>query len=75
MSIKINNDPKKVKQKTLTTMGLEPTIFRFEVGRLIHWATRPWNSPTVTITSDVRIYPFNCSHTRNTALYLLKNSP
>ena len=22
-------------------MGLEPTIFRFEVGRLIHWATRP----------------------------------
>ena len=25
----------------LTTMGIEPTIFRFEVGRLIHWATRP----------------------------------
>ena len=24
-----------------TTMGLEPTIFRIEVGRLIHWATRP----------------------------------
>ena len=22
-------------------MGLEPTIFRFEVGRLIRWATRP----------------------------------
>ena len=22
-------------------MGIEPTIFRFEVGRLIHWATRP----------------------------------
>ena len=21
-------------------MGLEPTIFRLEVGRLIHWATR-----------------------------------
>ena len=20
---------------------IEPTIFRFEVGRLIHWATRP----------------------------------
>ena len=36
MSIKINNDPKKVKEKTLTTMGLEPTIFRFEVGRHIH---------------------------------------
>ena len=28
-------------EKILTTMGLEPTIFRFEVGRLIHWATRP----------------------------------
>ena len=25
----------------MTTMGIEPTIFRFEVGRLIHWATRP----------------------------------
>ena len=23
-------------------MGLEPTIFRFEVGRLIRWATRPY---------------------------------
>ena len=23
-------------------MGIEPTIFRFEVGRLIHWATRPY---------------------------------
>ena len=22
-------------------MGLEPTIFRFEVGRRIRWATRP----------------------------------
>ena len=28
-------------QIKLTTMGIEPTIFRFEVGRLIHWATRP----------------------------------
>ena len=27
--------------RKLTTMGIEPTIFRFEVGRLIHWATRP----------------------------------
>ena len=27
--------------QNLTTMGIEPTIFRFEVGRLIHWATRP----------------------------------
>ena len=26
----------------MTTMGIEPTIFRFEVGRLIHWATRPY---------------------------------
>ena len=24
-------------------MGLEPTIFRFVAGRLIHWATRPVN--------------------------------
>ena len=23
-------------------MGLEPTIFRFEVGRLIRWASRPY---------------------------------
>ena len=30
------------KKKNLTTMGLEPTIFRFEVERVIHYATRPW---------------------------------
>ena len=24
----------------LPTMGFEPTIYRLEVGRLIHWATR-----------------------------------
>ena len=29
------------KWKVMTTMGLEPTIFRFEVGRRIRWATRP----------------------------------
>ena len=28
----------------MTTMGIEPTIFRFEVGRLIHWATRPYSA-------------------------------
>ena len=27
--------------KSMTTMGLEPSIFRFVAGRLIHWATRP----------------------------------
>ena len=32
------------KWKYLTTMGLEPTIFRFEVGRRIRWATRPQNT-------------------------------
>ena len=25
-------------------MEIEPTIFRFEVGRLIHWATRPYDN-------------------------------
>ena len=31
----------KKKWKKLTTMGLEPTIFWFEVKRVIHYATRP----------------------------------
>ncbi len=29
------------KKIVATTMGLEPTIFRFEVERVIHYATRP----------------------------------
>ena len=40
--------------KTLTMMGIEPTIFRFEVGRLIHWATRP----IAMASSHPRSFPY-----------------
>ena len=41
-------------KEKLTTMGIEPTIFRFEVGRLIHWATRP----IVILSSHQRCIPY-----------------
>ena len=37
-------------------MGIEPTIFRFEVGRLIHWATRPMRYNTYEQQSTPKQY-------------------
>ena len=53
----------------LTTMGIEPTIFRFEVGRLIHWATRPmlhskyfsFKYNSTIIVKDVLVPTFLCN--------------
>ena len=37
-------------------MGIEPTMFRFEVGRLIHWATRPYVGNQISSTKNDESY-------------------
>ena len=37
-------------------MGIEPTIFRFEVGRLIHWATRPYDVRQISSIKNDEYY-------------------
>ena len=36
-------------------MGLEPTIFRFVAGRLIHWATRPVNHMLILAFINIKL--------------------